>query len=75
MCIRDSCELAKLSKVLATIICNVEDPEESFGHVVLEELKPERMNKGLFGDFLKNYQFRPRDKERLMTLAQRVSKQ
>ena len=72
--LREHCELAKLSKVLATIICNVEDPEESFGHVVLEELKPEQMNKGLFGDFLKNYKFRTRDREWLMTLAHRVRK-
>ena len=73
--LREHCELSKLSKVLATIVCNVEDPEESFGHVMLEELKPERMNKGLFGDFLMNYKFRTRDRERLMTLAHRVSKQ
>ena len=66
-------DLAELSKVLATIVCDVKDTEEPFSHVVLENLVPQPVNEAVLCEFFKTYKFGPRDQERLMTLAQRLN--
>ncbi len=66
-------DLAELSKVLATIVCDVKDTEEPFSHVVLENLAPQPVNEAALCEFFKTYKFGPRDQERLMTLAQRLN--
>jgi 5'-3' exonuclease len=66
-------DLAYLSKQLATIVCEVSDPEELFGSVALDELKPVTPNKGKFLEFLDLYNFSEPDKIRLAGLAASLS--
>jgi DNA polymerase I len=67
-------DLADLSKQLATIICEVADPDELFGLAVLEELKPAAPDQEKFAEFLELYDFREPDKNRLQSLAASLSK-
>jgi len=66
-------DLAYLSKQLATIVCEVSDPEELFGSVALDELKPVTPNKEKFLEFLDLYNFSEPDKIRLAGLAASLS--
>jgi len=66
-------DLAYLSKQLATIVCEVSDPEELFSSVSLDGLKPEAPNKEKFLEFLNLYNFSEPDKIRLESLATSLS--
>ncbi|MDP6653256.1 MAG: 5'-3' exonuclease H3TH domain-containing protein, partial [Gammaproteobacteria bacterium] len=67
-------ELAELSKVLATIVCDVEDPEESFSAAGLSTLQINDIDEIELSSFLNTYKFSARDNDRIMSAARRISK-
>jgi 5'-3' exonuclease len=67
-------ELAELSKVLATIVCDVEDPEESFSAAGLDTLQIDDIDAIELSSFLNTYKFSARDNDRIMSAARRISK-
>ena len=67
-------ELAELSKVLATIVCDVEDSEESFSAAGLATLQIDDIDEIELSSFLNTYKFNARDNDRIMSAARRISK-
>ena len=67
-------ELAELSKLLATIVCNVSDPKEKFSRAKLSALQPSRVNLKQLGEFLRSYDFVSRDRDRIQFLSEQLSK-
>ena len=66
-------ELAELSKVLATIVCNVDDPKEKFSKVTLEALQTDTIDEVELRKFLDHYQFNAADSNRILSLSGRIN--
>ncbi len=66
-------ELAELSKILATIVCDVEDPDEGFTNISLEGLTSTQPSLELLEQFLENYKFQDSDRSRIRSLARQVA--
>lgn len=69
-------ELAYLSKELATIVCDIPDELERFGHVTLPELRRQTVQVDRFADFLSRFGFAEPEARRLLgnarVLAERL---
>jgi 5'-3' exonuclease len=68
-------DLAQLSKVLATIVCEVDDPAEDFGKVNLESLQISTVDEAALQEFLVSHKFSQQDQERILSLAKRLTGQ
>jgi len=66
-------ELAELRKTLATIVCDVEDPDEGFANASLEELSSSQPSLESLEQFLVNYKFQDSDRGRILSLARQVA--
>ncbi|MFK7862921.1 MAG: 5'-3' exonuclease H3TH domain-containing protein [Pseudohongiellaceae bacterium] len=62
----ENADKAKLSKSLATIVCTVNNPAESFSTVELDDLKLGSPNLQLFTDLLRDLKFQASDSESLL---------
>lgn len=69
----DHREEAELSKLLATIVCDVNDPKETFGSCSLNHVKRPPANSVDLGAFLTRYRFDDRARRRISTLAERLA--
>ena len=65
--------LAYLSKQLATIICEVQDKEETFGSASFKNLEIGTPDKVKFSEFLSQYKFRESDRNRLISLLNNLN--
>lgn len=65
-------ELAKLSKTLATIVCDASDEGEGFTNALPSSLKPYAIDSPSFEEFLFKYKFTNNDKDYLLSLAKRT---
>ena len=64
---------AQLSKLLATIVCDVSDEEEQFTNIALASLEPDQPDiKGL-ESFLTEYNFAARDFDRILVAARQLA--
>lgn len=68
----DHREEAELSKLLATIVCDVNDPQESFGSCSLDHVKRSPASSVNLEAFLARYRFDDRARRRISTLAERL---
>ncbi len=64
---------AKLSRKLATIICDANDQHEGFAHVVPSSLEVAAIDISSFEKFLSNYKFTKNDSAHLLSVAERFS--
>ncbi|MBD3668867.1 MAG: flap endonuclease [Kangiella sp.] len=69
----DHREEAELSKLLATIVCDVDDPKEKFGSCGLDHVERASPSSVDLADFLARYRFDDRARHRITTLAQRLT--
>jgi 5'-3' exonuclease len=66
---------ARLSRKLATIICNASDLHEGFAHAVASSLEVADIDLSSFDKFLSNYKFTKNDSAHLLSVAERFSNQ
>ena len=64
---------AKLSRKLATIICDANDQHEGFAHAVPSSLEVAAIDISSFEKFLSNYKFTKNDSAHLLSVAERFS--
>ena len=64
---------ARLSRELATIICNANDQHEGFAHAVPSSLEVADIDVPSFEKFLSNYKFTKNDGAHLLSVAERFS--
>lgn len=64
---------AELSQKLATIVCEVDDPEEEFGSAKLEDLNRTLLDVDEMRAFLVEYRFQSEESERLVNQATRIA--
>lgn len=64
---------ARLSRELATIICDAKDRHEGFAHAVASSLEVADIDVSSFGKFLMNYRFSDEDSSHLLGIAERFS--
>lgn len=64
---------ARLSRELATIICNASDRHEGFAHAVPSSLEVADIDVSSFEKFLSNYRFTEDDGAHLLSVAERFS--
>ena len=67
--------VAELSKRLATIICDVQDPQERFSTATLDTLQSTACDAGALKSFLKEYAFHPQEQERILASASSMPQQ
>lgn len=67
--------LAELSKKLATIICEVEDSKELFGHAHLDDFAVNQPDMDELDSFLSKYKFKDGESNRIRSLAKSVYEQ
>lgn len=65
-------ERAELSKTLATIVCDVDDPEEAFSITNLDSLSIGQARLDSLRQFLVNYKFKSGDQNRILSLTTRL---
>ena len=65
---------ARLSRELATIVCDASDRHEGFAHAVPSSLNLVDFDTASFEEFLRKYQFTPDDSSHLLSVAERVAK-
>lgn len=61
--------VAELSKRLATIICDVKDPQEQFSTVTFESLQSTTFDAANLKSFLKEYAFHAQEQDRILASA------
>lgn len=66
---------ARLSRELATIICNASDRHEGFAHAVASSLEVADIDVSSFEKFLSGYRFTDDDSAHLLAIAERFSNQ
>lgn len=66
---------ARLSRELATIICNASDRHEGFAHAVPSSLEVADIDVSSFEEFLSRYRFTGDDSAHLLSVAERFSNQ
>jgi DNA polymerase-1 len=66
---------ARLSRELATIICNASDVHEGFAHAVPSSLEVADIDVSSFEIFLSNYKFTRNDSAHLLSVVERFSNQ
>jgi 5'-3' exonuclease len=66
---------ARLSRELATIICNASDVHEGFAHAVPSSLEVADIDVSSFETFLSNYKFTRNDSAHLLSVVERFSNQ
>ncbi|PCI73767.1 MAG: flap endonuclease [SAR86 cluster bacterium] len=66
---------ARLSRELATIICNASDRHEGFAHALPSSLEVTDIDVPSFEKFLSNYKFTKNDGAHLLSVAERFSSQ
>lgn len=66
-------ELAYLSRSLATIVCSVENSNESFRSESMEDLRVQHIDRAGFFNFLDEYNFRSNEKEHLSQMVSRIT--
>lgn len=66
-------DLAELSKILATIVCDVEDPEEGFANTSLDTLTSSPLILDTLEQFLSDYKFQENHRTRILSLATQVA--
>ncbi len=64
---------ARLSRKLATIICDANDQHEGFAHAVPSSLEVAAIDISSFEKFLSNYKFTKNDSAHLLSVAERFS--
>ena len=64
---------ARLSRKLATIICDANDQHEGFAHAVPSSLEVAAIDISSFEKFLSNYKFTKNDSAHLLSVAERIS--
>lgn len=64
---------ARLSRELATIICDANDQHEGFAHAVPSSLEVAAIDISSFEKFLSNYKFTKNDSAHLLSVAERFS--
>lgn len=66
-------ELAELSKLLATIVCDIDDKVETCARTRIDDLAVNEVNSADLTHFLNNYRFDQATSRRLQALADRLS--
>ena len=64
---------ARLSRELATIICDANDRHEGFAHAIPESLEVADIDFSSFEKFLSNYKFTKNDSAHLLSVAEQFS--
>lgn len=64
---------ARLSRELATIVCDARDLHEGFAHAVPSSLEVAQIDVSAFEKFLNNYRFMEEDGSHLLSIAERFS--
>ena len=70
--LKNNKDLAFLSKRLATIVCSVENFEESFGSASLNALQIKQVKQVEFDSFLNKYDFKESERENLMRIISSI---
>lgn len=68
-------QAAELSKILATIVCDVDEPGEMFSHIDIDQLRSRQFNQEDFAAFLRDYGFTQGDADHLIATARGVEQQ
>lgn len=66
-------QLAELSKVLATIVVDVDDPQEDFANIELDALSSSSACLDSLAEFLHEYQFQDSDRNRILSMARSLA--
>jgi DNA polymerase-1 len=64
---------ARLSRELATIICNASDLHEGFAHAIPSSLEVANIDFSSFDEFLSKYKFTKNDSAYLLSIAEQFS--